>query len=129
MNRISGRVVLKESGAGIPDLVVDVYNVDAQTPASVLRDAVLSGDGVGTLASAAERVGGVVTGTSGAFELTFEDEPPPAGSTEVRRPALFLVVLAPEETVDAGVDGSGGGTTVLHASAAIRLRAGRVEQY
>jgi hypothetical protein len=122
-NRISGRVVLKESGAGIPDLIVEVHDVIVLTSASVLRGAVLSSDREAAMASAARRVGGVVTDTSGAFELTYDDEPAPEGS-EIRRPALFLVVLAPEET-----RGDGFGSTVIHTSAAIRLHAGRLEQY
>jgi hypothetical protein len=123
MNRISGRVVLKESGTGIPDLVVEVYDIGLLTSAAALRGAVLSSDRESAMASAGRRVGGVVTDATGAFELTYDDEPAPQGA-EPRRPALFLVVLAPEET-----GGDGFGPTVLHTSTAIRLRAGKLEQY
>ncbi|MCI0456212.1 MAG: hypothetical protein L0Z62_04430, partial [Gemmataceae bacterium] len=123
MNRVSGRVLHDKSRAGIADVIVEVHDVFVLTSASVLREAVLSSDREAATASWARRVGGVVTDTSGAFELTYDDEPVPEGS-EVRRPALFLVVLAPEET-----RGDGFGSTVLHTSAAIRLHAGRIEQY
>jgi hypothetical protein len=119
MNRISGRVVLKESGAGLPDLVVAVHDVDVLTSISALRAAALSGD-QGALDAVGHRIGGVVTDRQGAFELTYEDDPPPTG-TAGRRPGLFLVVQAPDEDSD--------GPAVLHTSPGVRLRAGRVEQY
>lgn len=123
MNRIGGRIVLKESGAGIADLIVSVHDVDVRTEPSVLRAAVQSADRDAALAAAGRRVGCMVTDSAGAFELTYDDDPPSLEATEVRRPGLFLVVQAPEEMED------GQGGAVLYASAAVRQRAGRVEQF
>jgi hypothetical protein len=122
MNRISGRIVLKESGAGIPDLIVAVHDLEDRTEPASLRAALRSADRDGALAAAGRRVGSVVTDGSGAFELTYEDDPPRDGAPAIRRPGLFLVVLPPDESSD-------GQPPVLHASAAVRHRAGRVEQF
>lgn len=123
MQRISGKVVLKESGAGISDLVVSVHDVALETRPTTLHAAVLSADRDAALSSAGRRVGSVVTDATGAFELTYDDEAPTDGPAPDRRTGLFLVIQAPDEMRD------GQDAAVLYASAAIRRRAGRVEQY
>jgi hypothetical protein len=122
--RISGSVELKESGAGIPGLLIEVYDLDASTPFPAVRAAALSEDRDTALSVATgRRVGGVVTDRAGAFQLTYDTGPAVAGSPEGRRPSLFLVVVAPE------VAGDDAGSKVLHASSALRSGAGQVEQY
>ena len=122
MNQITGRVVLKESGMGIPDLLVSVYDIDTDTQPPVLRAAVVGGDHGAVLAGAGCRVGGVITDKFGAFKLTHDYESQlVSGSAPPRRPALFLVVQAPDEMGD--------GAAVLYASPDIRRHAGRVEEY
>src|SRR5262245_18640532 len=53
-NKISGRVVLKESGAGIPDLLVVIHDVDPGTRPEELIDAPEDGDRIGSVLTAAD---------------------------------------------------------------------------
>lgn len=59
MNKISGRVVLRESGVGIPDVLVVIYDLDPKTKPE--EDIEPPSDG--------DRLGSVLTGTDGSFEL------------------------------------------------------------
>jgi hypothetical protein len=42
MNTISGKIMLKESGVGIPDLLVSVYDVGDGAQVETIRTAVIS---------------------------------------------------------------------------------------
>ncbi|HEY6220702.1 MAG TPA: hypothetical protein VIV65_11675, partial [Gemmatimonadaceae bacterium] len=119
MNAISGRVIAKESGLGIPDLLVVAYDLDPQTRPEETIAAVADQGG----AIDADRLFGVVTGKNGEFLVTFEDHEFQIRNPDERRPDLFLQVLAPEEP------GRSLDSRLLYASNAIRQNAGRVEQY
>jgi hypothetical protein len=135
MNRVSGRVVVRETGLGIPDLLVVIYDVDP----GMLTAEQAGSSPVGTTAPNAgmlqrgisgDRLGSALTDQSGAFELTYEDsdfgdEDDEAGvpDDEAKRPDLLLLVLAPE---DASENGS---SSVLYSSPSVRQNAGRTEQY
>jgi hypothetical protein len=118
MNKVTEKILLHESGIGIPNLIVTVYDVDFDAlpkdafqskPAKVVNfwDQ-LQGD----------RLGSVLTDGDGAFVLEYDDEEFKEG-----RPDLLLFVTAPE---GAGLDGC---SPMLHVSCGIRQNAGRIESY
>jgi hypothetical protein len=99
MNRVAGRVVVSETGAGAPGLLVSLHAIASAS------DAIQSADSAAVKASARKkrpaftvRLGSTVTDSRGAFELTFADAD---YGNSVRggpgtRPNLGLVVQAPE---------------------------------
>lgn len=137
MNKISGRVVLKETGLGIPDLLVVIHDVDpgtspeeslpatgassgtarARTP-NVARAAASNAD-----KSLGDRLGSRLTSTTGAFDFEYEDAEFKIRNAEEKRPDLLLLVVAPEEP------GADEAARVLYTSRDIRQNAGRTEQY
>ena len=116
MNRIGGRVVLRESGVGIPDLLVVIYDLDPRTQPEEqeLNRAV---------PTAGDRLGSVLTSRDGSFELTYENTEFQIRNEQERRPDLLLSVLAPEEP---GVDPA---SRVLYVSTEVRQNAGLIENY
>jgi hypothetical protein len=129
MNKISGRVVLKETGVGIPDLLVVIHDVDpGTTPEEALPATSASSRTATTLAAASrvglgDRLGSRLTTASGAFDFEYEDEEFRYRNAEEKRPDLLLLVIAPEEP------GADEATRVLYISRDIRQGAGRTEQY
>jgi hypothetical protein len=92
-----GKVVVRESGAGVPDLVVVLYDLD---PRTVL-------DEVGQLSRTVhavdlwngiqgDRLGSVVTDLNGQFELSLDGKDSQIRNSE-KRPDLLLLVTAPEQ--------------------------------
>ncbi|HEY1338352.1 MAG TPA: hypothetical protein VGF59_12615, partial [Bryobacteraceae bacterium] len=123
MNTISGRVVLKDSGAGIPDLLVVIYDVDPLTkPEEQIPD---SGGGAPPPENLAggDRIGSVLTGRDGSFALSYDDSELRVRDPKELRPDLVLQVHAPEEP-DQPVD-----ARVLFVSRTVRQNAGKTEQY
>jgi hypothetical protein len=120
-NTIVGKVAVKGSGIGIPDLIVAVHDSE-RVPAlgeSGVRDSRALWP---SAAAVGERIGSVLTGPDGSFSLTYDDLDV-AGKTDDRRPDLFLMVLAPE-------DGElGAPPKILHQSSASRRGAGRTESF
>ena len=125
-NIISGRVVLKESGIGIPDLLVVIYDVDPGTQPEEAgaapesheegeRQELPPKDGLG------DRIDSRLTDRDGAFHFSFEAEEFRTRDGTERRPDLQLAVIAPEEPAAA--------PQMLYASADIRQDAGRSEEY
>ena len=118
-NAIVGRVILKESGLGIPDLLVVVH--DSERPSIVASSGAVvtvPPNSVG----AGQSIGSVLTAADGSFSLNYED-------TELRanagkgRPDLSVTVLAPE-------DGDHGGPPkILFKSSTSRQNAGRTESF
>jgi len=127
MNKVSGRIVLKESGIGIPDLLVSVFDIDPKTqPEEII--ATLNGVNNTPVATAGQefpvdRIGSVLTNTNGIFELTYEDDEFRIRNDKEKRPDLFLIVMAPEEP------GKDLNSRILFTSTAFRQNAGRTEQY
>lgn len=118
MNKITGKVLLHETGVGIPNLIVTVYDVDSNT---LPQEAVQSKQAslVNFWESLqGDRLGSVLTGQDGTFVLEYEDK-----EVKDKRPDLLLFVTAPEGP---GLDGC---SPVLHVSCGIRQNAGRIESY
>jgi hypothetical protein len=88
---IKGKVVHKESGVGIPDLIVQVFDVDPSTPLHKLF-ARASNDPLHT-----QRVGSVLTDQKGEFVLSYLPDDLRAGDRQTGHPDLLLAVFAPDE--------------------------------
>lgn len=122
MNRISGRVVLKESGAGVPDVLVVIYDLDpgTKTEESIASTASLAVPPESL--SGGDRLGSVLTARDGSFELSYEDSEFQIRNSNERRPDLVLQVLGPEEP------GQAVEARVLYVSRTVRQNAGKTEQ-
>ena len=134
-NVISGKILHKESGKGIADLLVDLFDLDswddpegAQTgpgaaPSVPSHIASLASGDISNLYKVSKRVGSVCTGASGEFliELTPKDFNLPRKNEQ--KPDLMLLVLAPDEP---GLDLN---KRLLHFASDIRFNAGSHEAY
>ncbi|HKO96746.1 MAG TPA: hypothetical protein VJU86_07135 [Pyrinomonadaceae bacterium] len=120
---VSGKVIHKESGSGIPNLLVDLFDIDSPNDPETPNVNLGNGEFLRTLSSpnaaAADvefwdRLGSVITDEQGRYKVEFglEDANLP-GETE-KKPDLMLVVLAPDEP------GLEVGQRVLHFSRYIR---------
>jgi hypothetical protein len=125
MNYISGRVVLKETGIGIPDLLVVIHDIDPDTKPEESIPAPAAG-GIARSATAppnlGDRLGSRLTGAHGVFEFSYEDSEFQIRNPDEKRPDLLLLVQAPEEP---GVNEA---TRTLYVSPEICQNAGRTEQ-
>src|SRR5262245_2627960 len=118
MNKVTGKVLLQETGVGIPNLVVTVYDVDFD---SLPKDAIQSRPAkVVNLWERlqGDRLGSVLTDDSGVFVLEYEDK-----EFREERPDLLLFVTAPEGQELNGC------SPMLHISCGIRQNAARIESY
>jgi hypothetical protein len=101
MYKVSGKVLVKETGLGIPDLLIVLYDQDnlqaSQGPPPEIFSVPNQPLPFYWQSFPGERLGSVLTDESGRFELTFEEaefeqrEP-------IKRPDLVLLVMAPEDT-------------------------------
>ena len=128
MNRIGGKVTHKETGLGIPDLLVVIYDVDPNTrPEEILGDGAPPLDAVAPIPTAAlpvgDRICSLATDADGLFEWEYEDTDFRIRNESEKRPDLLLTVVAPEET------GQNPDARTLHVSLAVRQNAGRLETY
>ena len=120
MNLIKGKIVARETGGGMPNLVVEAYDVYDHGAVRAIES---SGKApVPKLPVVAKRLGSASTDTDGRFVLSYEVEDSPKGQT-VRRPNLALRVLAVDDP------GLGDGPAVLYTSSEVRVGAGAVESY
>src|SRR5262245_44302896 len=111
MNLITGKVILKETGIGIPDLLVEVYDIDP-TPGSAA-----SGGGVIDIG---DRLGSVLTDRAGLFRLEYDDAQFQVRDPDEKRPDLSITVRAPDEDRT---------PNLLHITKDIRQKAGVNEAY
>lgn len=124
-NRLSGKVLLKESGAGIPDLLVVVFDVDQD----VRSDETFGGEGprsnppIGVPTTLGDRIGSVLTAEDGSWTLTYDDPDFRVLEPNEKRPDLQLMVLAPEDA------DSSQPPVVLFNSKILRVNSGRNEAY
>lgn len=127
-NSLSGKVLLKETGAGIPDLLVVIYDLDpgvrpdGDFPGSppIDRTAPISAPGATPLG---DRLGSILTTHDGSWSLTYEDVDFRRANPSESRPDLQLFVLAPEDA------DSPSPPTVLFNSKVTRVNSGRIEAY
>ena len=125
-NRISGRIVLKETGVGIPDLLVVMYDLDPGTRSEEGLEAPASPTSIlvpTPQALLGDRLGSVLSGADGSWALAYQDAEFRILNNTEKRPDLQLMVLAPE---DADAEAP---PTVLFSSKLMRLNSGRLEAY
>ena len=115
MNTISGLVIAKDSGRGIPGVLVVIHSSVPSTLAPSPSRAGVATDDVG--------LGSAITRPDGAFELSYADNDFKNSDPKEIRPDLHLSVLAPEEPGVTPRD------LVLFATVLPRQKAGRNEQY
>ena len=119
MNTIGGRAILKESGAGIPDLLIVLYHASSApslAPAAPFITVAASHP------PAANRLGSVLTESDGSFTLDYDDSVFTSNASGTGLD-LHLSVLAPDEV---GITPE---AQVLYSATAPRLNAGRTESY
>ncbi|CAN5236585.1 hypothetical protein BH23BAC1_BH23BAC1_36680 [soil metagenome] len=125
-NTITGKVLLKETGAGIPDLLVVIYDLDPGVRSEETFGEERAGSTImptnesGVLG---DRIGSVLTLDDGSWSLGYEDPEFRINNPDEKRPDLQLMVLAPE---DADSDQP---PTVLFSSKMLRVNSGRQEAY
>lgn len=127
-NVVSGKVLVKETDIGIPNLVVVAYDAE---PSKIKRIDVRSR--VSATSSAfsgfwsqfpGTRLGSVNTNRNGEFEIRYEYESNKQTNTKTtKRPNLALFVSAPEEP-DSTIK-----QQILYYSKEIREKAGKLEKY
>ncbi len=126
LNRISGRVIVRETAVGIPDLLVILHDVD---PGTVPEENLGTAAPIGIAPTAAantgvgDRIGSRLTDGNGRFEISYEDDEFRIRNPDEKRPDLWLVVAGPEES------GANTATRVLFSATEIRQNAGRNEEY
>jgi hypothetical protein len=81
-------VILKESGVGIPNLLVVLFSPQ---PVILLSGAPPTAD------VSDDRLGSVITGQDGSFALSYDDADFRIVNPQEQRPDLHLSVFAPEE--------------------------------
>lgn len=127
-NQISGKVILKETNSGIPDVLVVLYDVDPETRpeeivANLTTTSAVINNARSVLGGLGDRIGSVLTGADGSFILSYEDGEFRIRNEGEKRPDLLLLAFAPEAAGKALND------LILFASPEIRQNAGRIETY
>jgi hypothetical protein len=119
-NTIAGKVLLKETGVGLPDLLVVIYDLDPGVRSDEeFRDVT----GRETQPNLGDRIGSVLSLQDGSWSLNYEDPEFRILNPNEKRPDLQLMVLAPE---DADSDKP---PVVLFSSKLLRINSGRQEAY
>src|SRR5215831_8770648 len=107
-NIVSGKILHKETGEGICDLLVELFDLDAwadpETPAGTAPTnppvdaiAALQRGDVSILYKLADRIGSVVTDCSGRFLLEVKNRDFNLPGRTEQKPDLILLVMAPDE--------------------------------
>jgi len=135
-NTITGKVTLKESGVGIPDLLVVIYDIGPGTKpqenfseSSRLKYEKKRNDTLAPLPETetnlnlGDRIGSVITAQDGSWSLRYEDTEFRILNPPEKRPDLQLLVLAPEDS------DSDKPPIVLFSSKVLRINSGRIESY
>jgi hypothetical protein len=127
-NLITGKVIVKESGLGIPDLVVMIYDfdrVDGFEPRNLIK--ARTGN-VSPTFGGLEKLGSVLTESDGSFSLRFEDtdfnDPQPGN----QRPDIFMMILSPDDVINTQ-DPVGKANLLYYNNFPLRENAGRIESF
>lgn len=130
MNKVAGKVLVKETGMGIPNLLIVIYDLDPNTmPEEILKSGQLICDEDFWSQFHADRIGSVLTNANGEFELTYEDAEFQIRNQE-KRPDLILLVMAPEEPISPEQPiPEHPSKRTLHYSNISRANAGKTESY
>ena len=124
MNKIYGRITVKETRVGIPDLLVIVFDIDPKTKSEeVITRTCITGLNTREQEFPGDRIGSVLTDENGAFELNYDDSEFQIRNPKEKRPDLFIMVIPPEEP------GKDMKNQTLYSDNLVRQNAGRSEQY
>ena len=126
VNTLAGKVILKENGIGIPDLLVVVYDFDSaertdeilnpsssKVPITIPETHLVPGD----------RICSVLTDQNGSWSINFEDLDFRITNPSEKRPDLQLMVLGPEDA------DSSKPPVILFNSKMLRVNSGRMESF
>ena len=118
LNEIKGRVIVKETYAGVPGVVVTAYDIDSETYSEekVACYPLEPGADFWNKFKNADRLASEITDESGSFSCKYPDSAFRSNNGE-RRPDLMLVVTAPEQ------QGEQPCPKILHLSCSIRQNA------
>jgi hypothetical protein len=132
MYNVTGKIQNKETGIGIPDLLVVLLDIDKfqdpdnpQPSSNVERInlAATSGFDINTVISEANRLGSVITDRDGNFSFEIDSTDFNTGNEQEQKPDIVLIVLTPEEP---GLKLS---DRLLYFSTDFRINAGHKEAY
>src|SRR5688572_5969918 len=98
MHKVNGRVLVKETGEALPNLIVALFDHDSAAPSAAPGGSSIS---PGAPSDFGERLGSVLTDANGAFHLEFDVHLFAAADPE-KRPDLVLAVFAPEDSQGPG---------------------------
>src|SRR5438105_4358270 len=99
MKKLHGFVLVKETNTGIPNLLVAAYDSEIDLrDVSTNPTAADAGVGPQILERLGKRLGSVLTGPDGKFEMSSDDLCFQRGDP---RPDLVLAIFAPEDVIDA----------------------------
>jgi len=123
MNKIVGKVVVKETGVGAKDLLIVVYDLDPKMHPEEVSKMCGSDRNFDIWEKIlGNRLGSILTDENGKFELEYEDSEFQIQDKE-RRPDIVLFVVAPEDPTIKPCP------KILHVSCGTRWNAGRIENY
>lgn len=122
-NTISGRVITKNSGIGIPGLLVVIRDLDPNTTPEEQfpQPGSSSTTHLQTLPSSYDQLGSIITAADGSYSLSYDDSEFRIQNATEKRPDLFLMVLAPDDAE------SGTEPIILYKSPSVIQNAGRKE--
>jgi len=132
MYNVTGKIQNKETGIGIPDLLVVLLDIDKfQDPENPqqgsnierVNPSATSGFDINTIISAANRMGSVITDRDGNFFFEIDEKDFNTGNEQEQKPDIALIVLTPEEP---GLKLS---DRLLYFSNDFRINAGHKEAY
>ncbi|WP_237060291.1 hypothetical protein [Microbulbifer sediminum] len=129
----SGRLIESETGRGIPDLQVVLYDLDsAQHNLSPYKN-LSSGESAYVTSAdfwqkiSGQRIGSLITNPRGFFKFSFAEDV--FARADARTPAdLLFLVFAPERSREDSVYSDSPAQRLIHLSLDIRLDGGPVEQ-
>jgi hypothetical protein len=137
-NLVSGKVLHKESGNGIANLLIELFDVDAWAdPEGAATGTVATADGgvtsvtttlpfngdLSALYKLGDRIGSVITDAAGTFSFDVSAKDFNSARTSEQKPDLVLLVLAPDEP------GLSPSDRLLHLAKDIYFNAGSSEAY
>src|SRR6187401_1593955 len=125
MFKIQGKIVVKETGVGIPGLIVHAFDYDVPSKSQSSLEK-LSRELLLDKSLPYDSLGSVSTATDGAFVIQFEESDFNIGVGKDLRPEVFLVVSRPE---DEDEKPENLGALTLYYSRPIRCKAGKIETY
>lgn len=121
MFTLSGKIVVKETGAGIPDLLVRAFDLDVPNQKYSSQSA--TNDMNIDQQLPYDSLGSVLTDAEGHFLFEFEEEDFKLSGEELR-PDIFLVIGSPEDVGSANAQ-----SQTIHTTNPLRLKSGRNEAF